>query len=247
MDKSRERIDDLTDDEIDSWGIRDDLFVGCYDVPTTVGCCFECHDAEGQGRANLTVVESLGKKKVKTWLCCAQRKHWHDLDMPEKLEVLSKAEFNPDRPRAIELDCDLIRKICLTIEAAIEADDDYATKLEHLNIAGYGKGEVSDQIWLLSDSGFVEAKQVGPKMRFQVQRLTAQGWQFVNAVRGDETWKAVKATLGDSLIAAEAKRENEVRHLTERALAILQGARVDDVQVLFQLSRNCANQTEERR
>jgi DNA-binding transcriptional ArsR family regulator len=86
-------------------------------------------------------------------------------------------------PRYIEPDADLIRRICLTVEAAIEADDDYSTKLEQINFAGYRRDEVSDQIMLLRDSGFVEAEQLGSDMRYSVQRLTAKGWQFVNAVR----------------------------------------------------------------
>ena len=97
--------------------------------------------------------------------------------------------------------------------------------MKHLNIPGHGKDEVSDQIRLLRDAGFVEAEQTDPDVRYTVQRLTARGWQFVNAVREDETWKLVKARLGDSLVAAEAKRENEVKRHTERAVEILQGAR----------------------
>jgi hypothetical protein len=70
MSEKREPIDDLADDEVGSWMIGDTPYVHCYDIPARVGCCFECHDAERQGRANLSAIESLGRKEVKTWLCC---------------------------------------------------------------------------------------------------------------------------------------------------------------------------------
>lgn len=99
----KHRVDDLTDEEIDSWGISDAPYVHCYDVPAGTGCCFECHDAERDGRSNLTVVEKLGRRQVKTWLCCLHRTYWHALDMSEKLELISHAEANPNRPqRSVE-------------------------------------------------------------------------------------------------------------------------------------------------
>jgi hypothetical protein len=71
-------------------------------------------------------------------------------------------------------------------------------------------------------------------------QIRSQSDRLLDAEIADETWKAVKARLGDSLVAAEEKRENEVKRLTERALAILQSTREDDVRALLELSLNCA-------
>jgi hypothetical protein len=102
------------------------------------------------------------------------RRYWHALDIGEKLELLSNAESNADRPRYIELDVEMIRKICLAVESAVEAEDNFSAVLEHFQLAGYGTNEVSDQICLLHNSGFIEAEQIGTEMKYRLRRLTAK-------------------------------------------------------------------------
>jgi hypothetical protein len=49
MDKKRERIDDLTDDEIDSRGIEDAPYIECCDVRGDGGCCLNVTTPSNRG------------------------------------------------------------------------------------------------------------------------------------------------------------------------------------------------------
>lgn len=98
-------------------------------------------------------------------------------------------------------DLDLIRAVL----ADLEARPTYVPVFAHqIELEGRSTEEIAYHCELLSDQGFIvgdgSLSSSGPT--FLVRRMTAQGHDYLDAVRNDTVWAKVKATMKDRGVAA---------------------------------------------
>jgi hypothetical protein len=82
--------------------MKDQPYLHCWDWVRHSGrpdpCCTECHQAQLNGKADLTAQEVVRMTEVEIWLCCAHRHHWHALTEQQKFDLLVAATSDDDRP-----------------------------------------------------------------------------------------------------------------------------------------------------
>lgn len=90
----------------------------------------------------------------------------------------------------MKLDKDLVREILLEVEAHDEPDG-----LIELHIDDRSPEEISYHVCLLDEAGLLTALDTGGMdiFRWQPQRLTYQGHEFLDTVRDEEIWRRTKA------------------------------------------------------
>lgn len=201
---------DLTDAEVASALIRvSNHYVDCCNVGVSADCCIDCHKAHENGHTNLATMEKLGPIPVETFLCCVFRSHWHGLSNFQKVDLLNELGSSLSDERDIQLNEDLVRDILLAIEAAVHEHDDASQVLMHLQVPGYGRETVSDQIEIL-DGYFVEAGKVSYANRdyWYPIRMTRKGWQFVDTVGDASVWKLTRRAMVRSAMVAGKRQTN---------------------------------------
>lgn len=90
----------------------------------------------------------------------------------------------------MQLDKDLVREILLAVEAHDEPEG-----LIVLTIEDHSPEEVSYHVMHLNEAGLLVALNTGgiDRFRWQPQRLTYQGHEFLDTVRDGEVWRRTKA------------------------------------------------------
>ena len=95
----------------------------------------------------------------------------------------------------MERDMDLFRKILIEVESAPPTVNWFP-----LTISGYSQEAVWYHAQLAHDKGFIHARFLPGTYEFAVQRLTADGHEFLDLARDDTRWnhakEKVKSTTG---------------------------------------------------
>ncbi len=93
-------------------------------------------------------------------------------------------------------DIDLIRTILIELEQKESPNDWFRPEIE-----GYSADVVSYHIKILSEAGYIEARDLSTKDGFNwvATSLTWQGHEFLDAARNDTIWQKAKVTLGKKL------------------------------------------------
>ena len=89
----------------------------------------------------------------------------------------------------MKLDKDLVREILLAVEAHDEPEGLLALKIDD-----HSAEEVSYHVRLLDEAGLLAALNTGgiDRFRWQPQRLTYKGHEFLDTVRDGEVWRRTK-------------------------------------------------------
>ena len=89
----------------------------------------------------------------------------------------------------MKLDKDLVREILLAVEAHDEPEGLIALKIDD-----HSAEEVSYHVRLLDEAGLLAALNTGgiDRFRWQPQRLTYKGHEFLDTVRDGEVWRRTK-------------------------------------------------------
>ncbi|KPX27187.1 MULTISPECIES: DUF2513 domain-containing protein [Pseudomonas] len=107
-------------------------------------------------------------------------------------EISGIPAYNPyyGNTPLMKLDKDLVREILLAIEAYAEPEG-----LIVLEIDDRPSEEVSYHVRLLDEAGLLAALNTGgmDRFRWQPQRLTYKGHEFLDTIRDGEVWRRTKA------------------------------------------------------
>lgn len=97
-------------------------------------------------------------------------------------------------------DLDLVRLILLRLEAAAVGE-----KLTSpMSFDGYDDAFVEEHVRLMSDAGLIDARihaLFGGRSLFAIDRVTWNGYDYLDAVRPESIWLQVKRTARDKSIS----------------------------------------------
>ena len=98
----------------------------------------------------------------------------------------------------MQRDIDLIRKILLEVEKK-----DTPTGWIDIEIDGYSKEQIAYHVKLLSEAGYLEAKDLTTKDGFDWKpvSLTWLGHDFLDAARDNTIWNKAKKNLGSKIVS----------------------------------------------
>jgi hypothetical protein len=94
-------------------------------------------------------------------------------------------------------DMDLIRAILFRLEEDIVFHSkiyEFSFENKKLKVEGYSDEEVYSHLVMLLESPFIEGRRF-MSGEIEVKKLTWNGREFLDSVRGDEVWKKTKAAV----------------------------------------------------